>query len=837
MDQTERPSRTPDQDAAHELLSELRTRIALQPLPYQLGVEARALQSLREVFDVARAAMKNHPGCQEFARRATHMLNLDLRPVTAKWHRALSEGRLASRDGANEFRADLESVQQKLRVFASELHEMAYGSPHEDELTPFPLDQAAVEACLNDLLFGIPKGALMNNDAIIDVINEMEGEAIEARRAHYGFTRNRMNATGFSLSGGGIRSSTFCLGVSQVLAARGLLEDIDYLSTVSGGGYVGCFLTMRLTSKGAHENVAAPHGPDPEAIRYLRLHARYLAASNLKDQWSMVTATFAGMLLNWTAPLFLIALAALFAVGVNNISSGWPVPWQVILLASGAVTAVCVLIYALSLRHSGRIGGWLLAAAAALTLLVASLWLLSFAYTYTFGMTLRWQMIGTFLAAAVTGFPAVVRFIPVFRKPAIRRLILKTALTAAGLIIPIGAMVLSFAFYHLGTLPKVDIEPDTWSLLHYVSGLTVLMGLTVLFGVVAILLLDVNLTAPHRLYRDLLARTFIQSQDDKPDAVPLEQINSGNFAPYHLINATANLPSSANIALRERRSDFFLFSKFWCGAPSIGYTETSRWRAGDQPLDLATAMAVSGAAASSHMGLGSISSLRALLTVLNIRLGYWIRRPGACGIFKAPGFLCLVREMLGVAMSETQAWINLSDGGHIENMGVYELIRRRCKFIISVDGEADPDSTFKGHLTLVRHAQIDFGVRIDPDLTGLRPDLISRFSQSHAMLCRVHYPAAGGRPAGIGLILYMKLSVTGNELELIKRYRSVNPDFPHQTTLDQFFDEEQFEVYRQLGVHIAEGLFDSALIGTEPPPASVKHWFARLARNLLMPER
>src|ERR1041384_3646987 len=142
-----------------------------------------------------------------------------------------------------------------------------------------------------------------------------------------------------------------------------------------------------------------------------------------------------------------------------------------------------------------------------------------------------------------------------------------------------------------------------------------------------------------------------------------------------------------------------------------------------RPVDLATAMAISGAAASSHMGLGSMPTLAALLTFLNVRLGFWILRPDRNTWLKAPGFACLVREMTGLRMSEQQAWLNLSDGGHIENMAVYELLRRRCKFIISVDGEADPPSTFHGHLTLVRHAQIDFGIRIDPKLNELRPHL------------------------------------------------------------------------------------------------------------------
>src|SRR5215470_11198480 len=111
----DRAAPTPDQAAAHDFLSELRTRITTQPLPYQYGVEAKALESLWQVFGQAREAMKNHPGCKKFAQNVTTMLNVDLRPVTAKWDRAHSEGRLNSRDGADEFRADLEAVQIKLR--------------------------------------------------------------------------------------------------------------------------------------------------------------------------------------------------------------------------------------------------------------------------------------------------------------------------------------------------------------------------------------------------------------------------------------------------------------------------------------------------------------------------------------------------------------------------------------------------------------------------------------------------------------------------------------------------------------------------------------------------
>ena len=859
----------PDAAAAHQFLSELRTRISTQPLPYQHGVEARALESLWEVFAQARAAMKGNPGCAAFAARTTRMLNVDLRPVTAKWHRAHAEGRLSSRDGANEFRADLEEARGKLREFAAELHRMAYGSEGEDAETPPAIMPAEVARLFADIRSGIPRQNGLIDPELTGRINETEEQAIALRRRHYGIPHERANAVGLGLSGGGIRSATFCLGVVQVLAGRGLLRDVDFLSTVSGGGYLGAFLTTAIRGADGEARVAAPRGPDTEPVRHLRRGAKYLAASNLKERWAMVTATLAGMVLNWTAPLFVVALAALVASLIPLAA----IPWRGLMAALGGLTGVLLVVYAWRMRYQRYTGGRVLGLAIAVTLAVAGLWMLTFLYSLAsvrIGAGIEFAGIAGLSAAVAAAFPAIARFVPIVRRPKVRRLVLKAALILAGLLVPLGAIALMLAFVYLA-------ESGT-------NGRLVLLALTIGFGVVALLLLDINMTAPHRLYRDHLARTFVyenestEAQDRSagsresdvppaepstarqdvtwlprreaapreklrvlqgrriPNPVPLPDINPQGFAPYHLINATVNLPSSDSPALRERRSDFFLFSKGWCGAPSIGYAPAGSWRGGDGAVDLATAMAVSGAATSSHMGLGTVPSLRALLAFLNVRLGYWIRRPDAGDGFATPGFACLVREMLGIGMTEKSAWLNLSDGGHIENMGVYELLRRRCKFIVSIDGEADPQSNFHGHLTLVRHAQIDFGIRIEPDLTRLRPDAASRFSHSHSLMCRVHYPPVGADPGGVGLILYLKLSMTGDEIELVKRYRALNPDFPHQTTLDQFFDEEQFEAYRQLGVHVAEGLFHPAVLGGRKQPDTVAAWFRGLAGNLLLAE-
>lgn len=224
---------SPDQLAAHDLLSELRTRISTQPLPYQYGVESGALRSLWEIFGLARKAMKDHPGCCEFARITTNMLNVELRPVTAKWHRAYEAGVLNSRDGANDFRADLAGVQRHLVEFAETLQRMAYGQVVPDETTPNVLRLDEIAECLLPLRFGIDRA-----EDCWNAIATSEAREIERRRAATGSAANaEFDAIGLALSGGGIRSATFCLGVVQVLSERGLMKDIDYLSTVSGGGY------------------------------------------------------------------------------------------------------------------------------------------------------------------------------------------------------------------------------------------------------------------------------------------------------------------------------------------------------------------------------------------------------------------------------------------------------------------------------------------------------------------------------------------------------------------------------------------------------------------------
>ena len=134
---------------------------------------------------------------------------------------------------------------------------------------------------------------------------------------------------------------------------------------------------------------------------------------------------------------------------------------------------------------------------------------------------------------------------------------------------------------------------------------------------------------------------------------------------------------------------------------------------------LGTAMGISGAAANPNMGYHSSAQTAFLLTLFNVRLGWWLGNPTKAKAFKKAGPIFalwwLARELFGF-VDESSRYLNLSDGGHFENLGIYELVRRRCRYIIAIDGEADPDYRFESLGGAVRKCRTDFGIeiRIDP---------------------------------------------------------------------------------------------------------------------------
>jgi hypothetical protein len=870
------PGPSPDAKAAHEFLVELTTRIATRRLPYRDGDEQTALESLRKLFELGRGIVAKHHGCHRAAFTIGHILNDLVAPVTAEWHCKSIAGLLKSRDGGDTFREQLRGLQDALR---SEAEQLANLTGEGDGALRFRLDwddgkgpgEAQGTAIPGEpLSCGLPDDAWKVSGPTGATaepmhINLAEWDAIRLRRCALGLetaSDPRHDVFGLALSGGGIRSAAFSLGVVQVLAERGLLREVDYLSTVSGGGYTGSFITRQLGSGpaaaaaapssqppscGAHDAMLAkPNGPDTGPIRYLRLRARYLSGDDFRGRCLMACHVVAGTMLNWMAPLLVLVLLALLLALISSVASGSPRPWEAIRrdVARGVAWGVGVLglagmgAYGIWMRFSKQPVNEALKRVAFAWVLLLLVWLGietdAWAGQWIADVKSWWQAgrqgFGMGLIAVLAAAVAWVLSGAWGGAPG-RRIRGAVALGLAALLLPVAGLLCEHAL-----LEWAAQDPKT--------AFWVLAGSALALGLGACFALDVNRTSPRPLYQERLARTFIQRADEDSLDLPLPDTNGTHLAPIHILNATLNIPTSKQAPLRERGCDFFSFTRFHAGAPSVGYAPTRQWTSRGQPMSLATAMAVSAAAASSRMGLGSMPALAPLLAMLNIRLGYWIKKPWEHTCTDVPGAMLLLREMLGLGMDEKARWLNLSDGGHIENMGAYELLRRRCRFIVCVDGEADPGFGFGGIMTLVRHARIDLGVEMLPQLDEIRPDPSNGFSRSHFALWTIRYPMRPGEAEdGLGFLLYLKLSVTGNEPELIRTYREAHPAFPHEPTSDQFFGEHQFEAYRSLGVHVAEMLFKDALMRL-PAHAKllrpttvqgVRDWFTRLVSNLQPP--
>jgi hypothetical protein len=310
---------------------------------------------------------------------------------------------------------------------------------------------------------------------------------------------------------------------------------------------------------------------------------------------------------------------------------------------------------------------------------------------------------------------------------------------------------------------------------------------------------------------------FLTGFDPKDD-LELQKLRIGELAdnqptywgPYPLINTALNLVGGDELAWQERKAESFLLSPLYCGGESTCYRALPD---DNRDLTLGRAVAISGAAASPNMGYHSSPPLTALMTVFNARLGWWLQNPGLDGggwraAGPAPGML-LWRELFSLT-NERSAYVYLSDGGHFENLGVYELIRRRCRYIIACDAGADPSYQFQDLANLVRKCRNDFGIRIDIDPSPLKPQAPDGRSLWHCAIGTIHYDDVDAR-AGRGTLIYIKSSLTGDEPSDVGNFAAQHALFPHQSTADQFFTESQFESYRALGYHVAQRVVCDAL--------------------------
>lgn len=473
---------------------------------------------------------------------------------------------------------------------------------------------------------------------------------------------------------------------------------------------------------------------------------------------------------------------------------------------------------------------------------------------------------------------------------------------------------------------------------------TWLMGLVMCaMAAFGLAFVDPNMTSIHRFYRDSLGSAFliwtewaaahkgrhrfriVERSDVRLSAL---QRPGGCAAPYPLINAALNVSAHGDESIRQRGARPFLFSPCYVGVDVAGSDEpqfiaTAAFETCNPTITAASAMTISGAAASPMMGRYTNWLLRLPMVLTNVRLGYWVRLPAcwtanldtvkrgeteairerrkeafatdgsdaattdpahvvglafsgggirsaalnfgiAQGLFRkdiwkfvdylstvsgggyvgtsisifmrAPppqkpaagddsrqssmasssaSSLCLFNEVFDnplVLRPFTRRFANLSDGGHFENLGVYALLQRQCNLIIVGDGEADPKGVLDGLSRLSMLALSDLGVRLEfPEGDLGRIATAGTNSERHFTVARIRY-----RDNSTGWLIYLRSSVTGDEDEFIRGYKAKNDAFPHESTTDQFFTEEQFEAYRRLGEHIASDAIARIFVGQVP---------------------
>lgn len=356
---------------------------------------------------------------------------------------------------------------------------------------------------------------------------------------------------------------------------------------------------------------------------------------------------------------------------------------------------------------------------------------------------------------------------------------------------------------------------------------------------------DVNEFSLNAFYRNRLVRCYLGASnvprnpepttnfdpdDDLPlaDVVERERMDDGTRPLYPLIGTALNLVAARQLDWQDRKAASFCLSPGWCGwlppdsragERPIGDTEAAIAATagpGRRPgrdalassLTLGGAIAISGAAVNPNMGYHSSPAVTFLLTLFDARLGWWLPNPLHPGHPSGDAVPFFGRWLLAELLGRTHAggkFVHLSDGGHFENLGIYELVRRRCRFILCVDAAADPARAFADLGNAVHKCRVDFGADIDLDVSGLVPRDDGTAERSCAV-GRITY--ADG---ATGTLLYLKPTLTGEEPADVLHYARSHPAFPHEPTSDQYFDEAQFESYRRLGEDVARRALEPAL--------------------------
>ena len=642
---------------------------------------------------------------------------------------------------------------------------------------------------------------------------EAELKNLENRRPRL---LDRDNLKGLALSGGGIRSASFRLGVIQAFASHNKLKLFDYLSTVSGGSYLGGSLSWLWLGKwregtscdrefGTDANIF-PYGTgyrhsnnDPKLdteqaalMRHLRQHGKYLTPGKGITALSLLSVVLRGITMGFVT---LLVLASLFfhlmyytpAYKVGYFSNTY-------ILDAGLISVVayllCLLLYGcLALIFKGNAGkaysSRRLWEKAIRIVLILSAAVLIVAVVHELKVFIDAEVksaggLSALLGALIAWYSqrsAKKSLNP--NKKSILSLIPSSLLIYAGVILMfIGIFIFSeqiaSSLYNLDHGQKVKQT----ALIFHVA----LSAIVLLFAC----LIPVNKVSIHRYYRDRLMETFdpdvcnvIGSGDtyvakkanvaSMGDCLP----DDDNNMPYHIINTNIILVESEIAKFRGRGGDNFILSPLFSGSNATGWHPSNTFA--NNSITLPTAVAISGAAANSDSGVAgkglTVNPLvSALMSIFNLRLGYWVVNPNTKyqpdqaknPNYLKPGFRGIINRK---KLNERANFVQLSDGGHFENLAMYELLRRHCRFIVCCDAEQDDKFVFGSLSNIIEKARVDFGVEIkisESELEKLKyhedknGDLI--FAKQGYLVADIIYPHG----EAMGKLVYIKTTLPEN---------------------------------------------------------------------------
>ena len=651
--------------------------------------------------------------------------------------------------------------------------------------------------------------------------------------------------SGVCCSGGGIRSASYNLGALQALDALpsedAVKLPVGYVAAVSGGNYIAGAraITRSCLERDPVLATRPAFAPGSAEEHYLRNHTRYIAP-DARTTGILVARLLLGVavnvaivwgLLNVVARPLGWLYASQVATGLRTAGRAaslphW-VPWAVVVpaVAGGLVLLVdgvfragtptvrqCVRVWATRLL--------VLAVVLGVGLAVLPL-LLQWLRTELAGQGVFHQLVaGLPTVDGRSGKSLLSQLFGVLNALGIGAVLLgtlraflrsqesKLVTVAATLVAP---LVLLFAFLLLLN-DATSAGPKLTELLGFLATVAWLAFIE-LFG-------DLTSWSMHPFYKRRLASAFALQRVAGPNGeavareVPYERrfhlADLSNHDPQLIVCAAANV-SDQGLTPPGRNALSFTFTRDQIGDPDFTYrTDKLEDRFGPRARDLTlpTAMAISGAAISPSMGKMTRRSYRFLLGLANIRLGVWLPNPRRVDNWKKHGFRprphYLLWELLG-SNHVNRRFLYVTDGGHYENLGLVELLRRGCTTIYCFDASGDKGTTFATLGQAIEIARTDLNIEISIDPERLKLDPTTGLCGTDHAVGHIRYPDASGTT---GHLVYAKAAVTREAPWDVRAYAQHDHDFPYTSTLYQRFDEQQFEAYRALGVFTASQAVD-----------------------------